>query len=240
MNRVAATSTATSAIDEQSISTHYLVEVMRDLDDGQPTLIRANDPTLGDLQVVTAAQVVAEAPAQHKKIDDGVRLALAFEAHQRRSAEAAANEGREQAFAKVVDTVLAHASKAGDPVAFVDQWAQEFEAHMKAPDASHYAWCQPGACQTHEGDDGLHAEHQGVQATVPAPAGYKTCRGNVLDARLYASDEGGTPVTVASVVGADGNGTILDGPGLDQLIADTGAFLDQLRHMRVHIGEARA
>ncbi|MGW3651862.1 DUF6907 domain-containing protein [Streptomyces sp. NPDC000878] len=72
--------TASPAPREQSLSTFWLVEVMNDLETGQPMLLASSDPTLGDLQVVTAGQVIAQATEQHKKIADSVALALAYEA----------------------------------------------------------------------------------------------------------------------------------------------------------------
>ena len=80
MTRVPTGAAAASAPAEQSISTTFLVEVMNDLDTGQPTLIGSSDPHLGDLQVVTADQVIAKAPEQHRLIDKAVQLALDYEA----------------------------------------------------------------------------------------------------------------------------------------------------------------
>lgn len=80
MNRVTATSTATSALPEQSITTTFHVEVMNDLDNGKPMLIGSSDPSHGDLQVVTADQVIAKATEQHRLIDKAVQLALDYEA----------------------------------------------------------------------------------------------------------------------------------------------------------------
>ncbi|MER8004951.1 hypothetical protein [Streptomyces sp. NPDC094149] len=80
MSRMAQTATAPSALTEQSITSTFHIEVMDDLETSRPTLSLSTDPTLGDLQVVTAAQVVAKAVEQHRLIDKAVRLALDYEA----------------------------------------------------------------------------------------------------------------------------------------------------------------
>ena len=72
--------TASPAPREQSLSTFFHVEIMNDLETGQPTLIGSSDASHGDLQVVTADQVIAKAMEQHRLIDKAVRLALAYEA----------------------------------------------------------------------------------------------------------------------------------------------------------------
>ncbi|AVH57862.1 MULTISPECIES: DUF6907 domain-containing protein [Streptomyces] len=78
--RPSAASTATPAPAEQSISTFFHVEAMNDLDNGQPTLIASSEANHGDLQVVTADQVIAKAAEQHRLISKAVRLALDHEA----------------------------------------------------------------------------------------------------------------------------------------------------------------
>ncbi|MEF9903705.1 DUF6907 domain-containing protein [Streptomyces sp. P9-A2] len=73
-------STGTPAVQDQSSTTIFHVETMTDLDTGQPTLVSSTQGNHGDLQVVTADQVLNEAGKAHKKIDDAVRLALQFQA----------------------------------------------------------------------------------------------------------------------------------------------------------------
>ncbi|MFD4524865.1 DUF6907 domain-containing protein [Streptomyces sp. NPDC058470] len=85
MNRVSAAPTATPTPVEQSISATFHIEVMNDLETGQPMLLGSSDTNLGDLQVVTAAQVVAKAAEQHRVITEAVRLAVDFEAATRKS-----------------------------------------------------------------------------------------------------------------------------------------------------------
>ena len=80
MTRMAQTATTPSALTEQSITTAFHVEVMDDLETGEPTLIGSSDANHGDLQVVTADQVIAKAMEQHRLIDNAVQLALAYEA----------------------------------------------------------------------------------------------------------------------------------------------------------------
>lgn len=80
MNRVPTTATAPSATAQQSISATFHVEVMDDLETGEPTLIGSSDPSHGDLQVVTADQVIAKAAEQYRTIARAVRLALDYEA----------------------------------------------------------------------------------------------------------------------------------------------------------------
>lgn len=73
-------STTMPAPSEQSVSATFHVEVMADLENGQPMLLASGDANLGDLQVVTAEQVVAKAAEQHRAITKAVRLALDYEA----------------------------------------------------------------------------------------------------------------------------------------------------------------
>lgn len=80
MNRVPTTATAPSPLAEQSVSAIFHVEVMNDLETGQPMLIGSSDTSHGDLQVVTADQVIAKAAEQHRVIAKAVRLALDYEA----------------------------------------------------------------------------------------------------------------------------------------------------------------
>jgi len=80
MNRVSATAKAPSTPVEQSISATFHVEVMNDLETGQPMLLGSSDANHGDLQVVTADQVIAKAAEQHRIIAKAVRLALDYEA----------------------------------------------------------------------------------------------------------------------------------------------------------------
>ncbi|MFD5572234.1 DUF6907 domain-containing protein [Streptomyces cadmiisoli] len=76
------TATALSTFSDQSVSTFCHVETMTDLDDGQPTLLLSSEPSHGDLQVVTADQAIAAVSAEgHRLINEGVRLALDYEAH---------------------------------------------------------------------------------------------------------------------------------------------------------------
>lgn len=68
---------------EQSVSTFAHIEVMNDLDTGQPMLLASTDANLGDLQVVTAEQALALITKQHHELHEGALLALAYEAHAR-------------------------------------------------------------------------------------------------------------------------------------------------------------
>lgn len=91
MTRVPTTATAPSTPSEQSIAASFHVEVMNDLDTGQPTLIASTQPNHGDLQVVTAEQVRRKAAEASAAIAQGVELANAFEAA---TATAAGDEPR--------------------------------------------------------------------------------------------------------------------------------------------------
>jgi hypothetical protein len=71
---------ASPAPREQSLTATLHVEVMNDLETGDPTLIGSSDPSHGDLQVVTADQVIAKAAEQYRTIARAVRLALDYEA----------------------------------------------------------------------------------------------------------------------------------------------------------------
>ncbi|MFG3586579.1 DUF6907 domain-containing protein [Streptomyces sp. NPDC047990] len=75
----------TAHIAEQSISTTFHIEVMNDPETGQPMLIGSSDPHHGDLQVVTADQIIAKADEQHRTIAKAVRLALDYEAATRQA-----------------------------------------------------------------------------------------------------------------------------------------------------------
>ncbi|WP_406457052.1 hypothetical protein OH768_24785 [Streptomyces sp. NBC_01622] len=72
--------TASPAFRGQSISTVFHVEVMNDLDTGQPTLVASTQGNHGDLQVVTAEQVRRKANEVRNTIAQGEALAAAFEA----------------------------------------------------------------------------------------------------------------------------------------------------------------
>lgn len=77
--------TASPAPREQSLTDAFHVEIMSDLDSSQSMLLASTDPNQGDLQVVTVDQVAALAAEAHKKIADGVALALDFEAATRQT-----------------------------------------------------------------------------------------------------------------------------------------------------------
>ncbi|WP_329292904.1 DUF6907 domain-containing protein [Streptomyces pseudovenezuelae] len=72
--------TTSPSIQDQSITTTFHVEVMHDLDTGEPTLVGSSDANHGDLQVVTADQVIAKAQEQHRLVSKAVKLALDYEA----------------------------------------------------------------------------------------------------------------------------------------------------------------
>lgn len=67
-------------IDEQSITASHTVEIVIDLDTGQPTLCASSDANQGDLQVVTLAQVFASTAKQRAQLNRQEQLALAHEA----------------------------------------------------------------------------------------------------------------------------------------------------------------
>ncbi|MGJ7877871.1 hypothetical protein [Streptomyces rochei] len=75
MPHIVPTTTASSPLPEQGISANLTVEVMHDLDTGQPTLVAATQGNQGDLQVVTPAQVLAKAAALRKQADQIESLA---------------------------------------------------------------------------------------------------------------------------------------------------------------------
>ncbi|MEU1497030.1 hypothetical protein [Streptomyces sp. NPDC005732] len=77
-----------STLTEQSVSTTFHVEVMNDLETGQPTLVASTYPNQGDLQVVTMEQVGGKASEAHAVIAQGVALAAAYEAATAAPAEA--------------------------------------------------------------------------------------------------------------------------------------------------------
>lgn len=80
MSRVPATATAPSTIAEQSITASLTVEVVHDLDDGQPALLAGTQGNQGDLQVVTVDQAFAKTAELRAKANRQERLALAYAA----------------------------------------------------------------------------------------------------------------------------------------------------------------
>lgn len=60
MSKLPTTATAPSTLPEQGITASLTVEIMTNLDDGQPTLVAFTQGNQGDLQVVTVAQALAK------------------------------------------------------------------------------------------------------------------------------------------------------------------------------------
>ena len=56
-------------LPETSITNILTVEIMNDLDDGQPTLLASEQGNQGDLQVVTVDQVLAKVAEQRDRLD---------------------------------------------------------------------------------------------------------------------------------------------------------------------------
>lgn len=83
MRNLASTGTPTSTLPEQSSTASLSVEIMHDLDNGQPTLVVSTHGNQGDLQAVTTSQALAKVTEQHHKLDQGALIALAYEAHTR-------------------------------------------------------------------------------------------------------------------------------------------------------------
>lgn len=69
-----------STLPEQTIVASLTAEVMRDLDDGQPTLVASTQGNQGDLQVVTPAQLLAKVNEQRRKLDQIETLANEYAA----------------------------------------------------------------------------------------------------------------------------------------------------------------
>ncbi|MFE7927822.1 hypothetical protein ACFU6S_03655 [Streptomyces sp. NPDC057456] len=81
MNRVAATSTATSALHDQDITANLTVEVMTDLDTGETMLLTSTQPNQGDLQVVTVAQALTKIAEQEGTLQRQRQLVSEYAAH---------------------------------------------------------------------------------------------------------------------------------------------------------------
>ncbi|MFJ6293238.1 hypothetical protein ACIQJX_07740 [Streptomyces griseoviridis] len=231
---------------EQAVNVNFHVVIMDDPDTGQPTLCTADDPH-ESIREATLASVLEQAAAAHKKTDAGVQLAVRHAIAERRSQQihnpdGTLSEAGQKVLAQITEQVIEMASQAADPLACLDEWSSRFRlgARQLSDPRKHYSWCQPGACITVDSDDGPYTEHQGVTAALPAPDRVESYRGNLVDARLSASEEDGSPVTCVSLVGATGNGANLDGDGLDTLIENTAGFLNQLRMMRLHVGTVQA
>jgi hypothetical protein len=76
-----AVATAPSTLTEQSISASLTAETMRDLDDGQTCLLASTHGNHGDLQVVTASQLLAKVTEQRAQLDRIEALANEYAAH---------------------------------------------------------------------------------------------------------------------------------------------------------------
>jgi CO dehydrogenase/acetyl-CoA synthase gamma subunit (corrinoid Fe-S protein) len=72
--------TAPSPLAEQSISVTLTAEIMRDLDDGRPTLIAATESNLGDLRETSPARLRSMVAAARTKLDQIEQLANEHEA----------------------------------------------------------------------------------------------------------------------------------------------------------------
>ncbi|MFE8944530.1 DUF6907 domain-containing protein [Streptomyces sp. NPDC007856] len=71
---------APSSLPEQSITASLTVEIMNDLDNGQPALLASTHGNQGDLQVVTVAQILSQAAEARKDITRIEQLAAQYEA----------------------------------------------------------------------------------------------------------------------------------------------------------------
>ncbi|MFJ9427564.1 DUF6907 domain-containing protein [Streptomyces sp. NPDC101249] len=228
---------------EQAVHVNFHVVVMDDPDTGQPTLCTANDPH-ESIREATLASVLEQAAAAHKKTDDGVQLAVRHATAEQRkhlihNPDGTLSEAGQKVLDETTELLTELAMKAPDPRAAADAFIAEFVRATSGP-RGHYPWCETDACRTVDGDDYQHTEHQGPIAALPATEDIRAHHGNYLDARLFTSDEPGKPLTVVSILSANGNGELLTGPGLDKLIDDTANFLNQLRLMRPHVGEVQA
>ncbi|MFD9221475.1 DUF6907 domain-containing protein [Streptomyces sp. NPDC060064] len=98
-----------------------------------------------------------------------------------------------------------------------------------AAEPGHYPWCD-GDITRHYDDGEPVVEHVGPRIDMPLPDDM-ACRGDqLLSANLGALDEfTGEPLVSYN---SGGNGVLLNGPQLDQVIADLDTFVDGLRHMR--------
>jgi hypothetical protein len=70
----AAASTGTPAVRDQIITTNLNVEIMTDLDTGEPTLLTSTEPNQGDLQVATVVQALNAIAESHAKLDEAQAL----------------------------------------------------------------------------------------------------------------------------------------------------------------------
>lgn len=104
----------------------------------------------------------------------------------------------------------------------------------------HHPWCDPEECTTYNGEDGPVVEHHGRVATIKAPEGFTGGTGRLLHAYLLSDDSFVDKPPAVSAVDSTGAGTLLDGDALDQLIAETAAALSQLRAMRQQMKVAAA
>lgn len=80
MSHLAISAPVASTLPEQSITVSLTVEVMHDLDDGQPTLVASTQGNQGDLQVVTVDRVLSMVAEQRAQLNRQERLALAYAA----------------------------------------------------------------------------------------------------------------------------------------------------------------
>ncbi|MFD5297189.1 hypothetical protein ACFWJU_18520 [Streptomyces mutabilis] len=78
MNRVAAATTASSALPEQSIVANLTAEVMVDVEDGQPSLIASTLANQADLQVISPTALLQLVDRQRAQLDQIEALAQEY------------------------------------------------------------------------------------------------------------------------------------------------------------------
>lgn len=244
MSNLAIPAPSASTPPDQSITASLTVEVMTDLDDGQPTLVASTEGNQGDLQVVTTSQVLAKVAEQHRVLDRQAQLAIDYQVRTRESAIAATADGAltvaGQALCReIADEITSLAATTEDPRAFVAEWLRAFSARMpRHPSQQHPAWCDVTQCVTYNGEDGPITEHRSKTAAIPAPPGMATTKQQIVSAYMIA-DTSFVDCTPGVSIYSNGEGTLVESDGLGELIDRTADFLDQLRIMRVHIEAAQ-
>ncbi|GFH38874.1 DUF6907 domain-containing protein [Streptomyces pacificus] len=113
------------------------------------------------------------------------------------------------------------------------------QAKEQQAEPGHHPWCKTGACITRHYDDGQPCtEHVGPRIDMPIPKDMGCASNQLLSADLHALEEfsGGPQVSFNS----GGNGVLLGGPELDEVIDDLDTFVDGLRHLRRLMGQEKA
>lgn len=117
--------------------------------------------------------------------------------------------------------------------------AERIEAEARpAAQPGHFSWCLPGQCFTQHYEDGeSYTDHRGLRVDMPIPLDMDCAHDQLLSADLGALEEFTNEPMVSFNSG--GNGVLLQGDDLDDVIDNLSNFVDGLRTMRGQINQGR-